>query len=71
MIDDTPNRMSDDLFAQDESSAHRFVAGRTGTGKTDRLTAAMAALHAESAPEWFGLKGDDVGVADGGGDQWA
>ena len=63
MTDDTPAK--DDPFAMDESPAHRFVAGRTGTGKIDHLPAVMAALHAESAPEWIDPKADDEDVADG------
>lgn len=57
MTDDIPSK--DDPFAMDESPAHRFVAGRTSIGKTSRLTATMAALHAESDPEWIDPKIDD------------
>ncbi|WP_154019968.1 hypothetical protein [Halococcus sediminicola] len=62
MTDDTSTK--DDPFAMDESPAHRFIAGRTGTGKTDRLTAVMAAFNAESTPEWIDSKADDEDVTD-------
>lgn len=63
MTDDTSTK--DDPFAMDESPAHRFIAGRTGTGKTDRLIAVMAALNAESNPAWIDPKSDDDDVTDG------
>ncbi|EMA54788.1 hypothetical protein [Halococcus salifodinae] len=67
MTDDTPNGTPDnDLFAQDEASAHRFVAGRTGTGKIDCLIELAAAAHAESAPEWFDPKADHEDGTTGG-----
>lgn len=64
MTDDIPSK--DDPFTMDASPAHRFVAGRAGTGKTTRLIATMAALHAESAPEWIDPKTDDEDVTSGG-----
>ncbi|GAA0464657.1 hypothetical protein MUK72_19290 (plasmid) [Halococcus dombrowskii] len=66
MTEDIPSE--DDPFV-DESSAHRTVAGRTGTGKTTRLSAVMVALHAESAPEWIDPKADE-NVIDGRESQW-
>ena len=58
MTDDTPEK--DDPFAMDESADNGFIAGRTGTGKTDRLIAVMASLHAESNLEWIDPKAADV-----------
>lgn len=63
MTDDTPSK--DNPFAIDESPAHHAVAGRTGVGKTTRLTATMAALHAESAPEWIDPKANNEDMTDG------
>jgi hypothetical protein len=63
MTDDTPSK--DDPFTMDASPAHRFVAGRAGTGKTTRLIATMAALHAESDPEWTDPKANNEDVTDG------
>jgi hypothetical protein len=57
MTDDIPSK--DDPLTMDASPAHRFVAGRTGIGKTSRLIATMAALHAENAPVWIDPKANN------------
>ena len=64
MTDDTPSK--NEPFTMDESPAHCFVAGRTGIGKASRLTATMAALHAESNSEWIDPKANDGDVTSGG-----
>ena len=58
MTDDTSSK--DDPFVMDESPAHHAIAGRTGTGKTTRLTELDA--HTE---RWFDPKSGDEDVAGG------